>query len=75
MKNPVEYSVIVGNVGVVYTGKIMSEARKHYKEYVDQSKTGYGRAGDESVIWFLGEEIYREYVGALDQKNQEEIDG
>lgn len=43
------YTLIVGNIGTIGTYDSLVEAMKHYNEYVTQSKSGVGRAGDENV--------------------------
>ena len=43
------YQVIVGNVGVVFFGQDLRGAKQEYLEYVAQSVSGIGRAGNESV--------------------------
>jgi hypothetical protein len=43
------YEVICGNIGTVYDGNNPVEARRIYGIYKEQSETGYGRAGGESV--------------------------
>lgn len=43
------FAVIVGNVGIVYEGKDENEATTTYREYVQQSDSGHGRAGGEPV--------------------------
>jgi hypothetical protein len=62
----VTFSVIVGNIGTVCDGQTRAEAVKHYKEYVLQSKTEYGRASGETVTMFRHENgmesIALEYV-------------
>lgn len=47
------YEVIVGNIGTVHSGSNKSEALKHWREYVRQSKTGTGRAGHEPVTLMI----------------------
>lgn len=59
------YSIIVGNVGVI-TERDRPKALHTYREYVSQSKKGYGRAANESVTLMNGECIEMEYVGKLD---------
>mgnify|MGYP001497716173 CR=1 FL=1 len=59
------YSVIVGNIGTVYSGTNLRNARFHAREYVDQSKRGYGRASGESVTVMQDDEILDEYIGSL----------
>lgn len=44
-----QYTVIVGNLGVVYEGPDRIMARENYDEYVEQSKSGRGRAANEPV--------------------------
>jgi hypothetical protein len=41
--------VAVGNVGTVYSGKNMRQARKIFREYKEISEIGSGRAGGEDV--------------------------
>lgn len=55
------YEVVVGNVGNVHTGPYLKNALKAFREYVNQSKSGCGRAGGEDVTLFDRGEIYREY--------------
>jgi len=53
-----KYQVIVGNIGTVYAGDDLTEAKEYFKEYYEQSKDGYGRAGGESVTLMVdGEPI------------------
>jgi hypothetical protein len=63
------YEVIVGNIGLVYQGSNPCEAGKIFKEYKEQSRSGYGRASGESVTMFKHGEPIREYIGTLE--NQE----
>lgn len=58
-----QYEVIVGNVGTVYSGTNGFEARKVYGQYKKQSLSGVGRAGGESVVLMWEEEILWECVG------------
>lgn len=44
------YEVIVGNLGVVYSGENKSAALQEAKEYAALSNRGYGRVSGESVI-------------------------
>jgi hypothetical protein len=59
-----QYEVIVGNIGTVYKGPSVVEARKMFDYYIEQSRGGYGRAAGESVTLLLNGEIRREYVGS-----------
>lgn len=51
-----KYSVTVGNIGCVYSGDSKKEALSNYREYVSQSKEGYGRAASEDVTLFCDED-------------------
>ena len=44
-----KYEIIVGNIGTI-TSETQEEAQKTYAEYVQQSRSGYGRAAGEQVI-------------------------
>jgi hypothetical protein len=62
------WAVTTGNLGWVHDGFVRKEAEKHFREYKEQSKSGYGRAAGESVVlWKTPEggepEIVREYAG------------
>jgi hypothetical protein len=56
------YSVVVGNIGTVYNGWSEYLAKETYKDYVKQSMANYGRASNEQVSLFNGEEIVVEYT-------------
>jgi hypothetical protein len=61
-----KYTLNVGNIGNIdYSNK--KEAVKDFKEYVNQSKSGKGRAAHEAVILFKGDNIIMEYPGDLDR--------
>jgi hypothetical protein len=68
---PRHFEVVVGNIGTVYSGRDEAEAQKHYDEYVDQSKTGYGRAAGESVTMFRNGEIFKEHIGTQEDAHAE----
>jgi hypothetical protein len=55
-----KYQVVVGNIGTVYDGNSYLLAIRTYGEYVDQSKTNYGRAAGEPVALFEDGEIIKE---------------
>ena len=57
-----KYSVMVGNIGEVYSGYSEDEAREAYAEYAEQSKEEYGRAAGEFVTMFLAGEIVKEHI-------------
>ena len=60
-----KYQVVVGNIGTVYDGDNADIADKHYEEYVEQSKSGRGRAGGEQVTLFVDGEPEREHQGTV----------
>jgi hypothetical protein len=55
------YAVVVGNVGHVYDGPDAVEAARVFDGYVEGSKSGVGRSGNESVTLFQDREISRQY--------------
>ena len=61
-----KYEVIVGNVGTAHRGNNRREAEKHYREYVEISKFGTGRAGNEPVTLFAMGEIVKEFLPEQD---------
>ncbi len=60
MKN--NYEVIVGNIGSVHQGCNLKVAERKYRAYVKDSKSGIGRAGNESVVLFNNAEPIIEYI-------------
>lgn len=67
------YDVYVGNIGCVSSGirdLTRTAANKLYSEYVQQSKTGYGRAAGESVTLTCEGEPVKEYVGKNDRQQE-----
>ncbi len=56
------WETIVGNIGTVYTGSNGFQARKLYGSYVAQSKAGYGRCGNESVVLMKNHDIHLEFL-------------
>lgn len=66
----IKYSVIVGNVGTVRNGAIWEEAESVFAEYCEQSKSGVGRAGGESVfITRANGDPVREFIGENESNN------
>ena len=71
MKTETTYEVIVGNVGIVYTGKGIQCALEIYETYKKQSSEGYGRASYEDVYLiktrlgdgFMSTETLKEWDG------------
>jgi hypothetical protein len=56
------YSVIVGNLGTVYTGDKPRLAAHEWRHYVAQAKAGSGRVGGEPVTLTCDGKPVREYV-------------
>jgi hypothetical protein len=59
--NGPEFTVVVGNVGTVYTGKDVVRAKTEYLHYVGQSKEGLGRTGNQEVTLFNNGDPAEEY--------------
>lgn len=57
-----EYIVNVGNIGNIRC-ESMAEAEKTYAEYLEQSKSGHGRAGGEYVGLMVDGEPVKEHFG------------
>jgi hypothetical protein len=57
-----KYQVIVGNIGTVIDTNQLKEAIKIYSIYKNQSKGGYGRAGNERVTMMKDGEIKWEFI-------------
>ena len=57
-----EYQVIVGNIGAVYTGANRADANAAFREYRDQSAGDYGRAARETVTLLVDGAVAREYT-------------
>jgi len=66
------FEVIVGNIGSVYLGKSMKKAKEHYLEYVSQSVSGYGRAGNEPVTLMNNDEPILEHYSPNDEDDEGE---
>ena len=54
------YSVVVGNIGTVWSGDERETAEAYFTDYALQSRTLEGRAGGESVVLFCDDSILRE---------------
>ena len=55
------WTVVVGNLGVVYDGPNGFTARQKYVEYVKLSKSGYGRVAYEAVQLLYDDELDSEF--------------
>jgi hypothetical protein len=60
------YTVIVGNIGTVYSGYDKKEAKRIYDEYVVAAKQPYGRASGEDVVLCLDDEPIEETLGYVE---------
>jgi hypothetical protein len=57
------YEVICENIGTVYSGSILATAIQVYREYIEQSDSGYGRASNEDITLLCdGEPIRSHYA-------------
>jgi hypothetical protein len=69
---PITYDVIVGNIGTVHSGRNLRAAERVFREYVKDSKRGYGRAAGEAVTimrWYRGAgDVMAEYPGTLERE-------
>lgn len=57
------FTVIVGNIGTVYSGSNEKQATKAYREYKKQSERGLGRANGEDVTLMENGEPKKEHKG------------
>lgn len=67
------YRVIVGNIGTVYDGESLKDAERAFKEYKEQSRTGYGRASYEEVTMLAGDETKQEFRPRLRTPSIQEL--
>ncbi len=63
------HTIIVTNIGTVFTSRDSHESRLYYTDYVNDSQEGYGRIGYESVIWLRNGKVYRKFVGKLEKES------
>ena len=59
-----EYTVIVGNIGTVWSGNGF-DAKRVYGEYKRMSIDRYGRAAGESVTLMRGDDTVYEHLGTM----------
>lgn len=59
--------VVVGNVGLVYSGTDHAEAMRIYLRYRQISQDGVGRPGGEAVTLFVDGRIEAEYAGKVSE--------
>jgi hypothetical protein len=65
-----EYSVIVGNLGTVYTGRDKVKAYKNFVEYVEQSKSAGLRVSGEDVTMTEDGEPIQEFTESLSESEE-----
>jgi hypothetical protein len=58
-----KYEVIVGNIGMVYSGDNLKIALRTYREYCSLSLDGIGRAAYEDVTLLTDGEIDKHHDG------------
>lgn len=63
MNDKAWFTVIVGNIGMVYNGDDWKEAGKTYREYVKLSRAGIGRASGEDVTFMDNDRILDAHCG------------
>lgn len=57
-----KHEIIVGNIGIIYSGDDEKTASLTYDEYVGISQRNVGRAGGEPVAWMRDGELYQDYT-------------
>lgn len=62
-----KYQVIVGNVGIVYSGSHYDKAMHAFTVYQHQSESEVGRASGENITLMCNDEIEREYIGSIER--------
>lgn len=63
-----KFEVVVGNLGVVYTGNSGFDAKTKYNTYVGQSRRNEGRAAGESVYLMKNGSPIQEHQGPVDDE-------
>lgn len=64
------YTVMVSNVGIVYSSQNKDDALARFHEYVERSKSGRVRGAGESVTLFDRKAIVKKFVGQHDRAEQ-----
>ncbi len=59
---PVEWEVLVGNVGFAYRGPDKAEAEKEFRTWIANSRSKVGRCADEPVTLLKDGEVVAEYL-------------
>jgi len=66
------YHVVVGNIGEVYSGGFYQSALDAFMVYQRKSISGEGRAAGEDVTMLRDGEIVREFIGSINQQQDED---
>lgn len=66
------YTVIVGNLGTVFSTFSITAARNVFNDYVQQSKAGAGRVAWEDVTLMSGDDILDDYTALRDDEEAED---
>lgn len=61
------YEVIVGNIGLVYSGTDLQEAMRRYEAYVEQSRSDRGRVSGEPVALLRDKTIFLEFFNPAEE--------
>jgi hypothetical protein len=64
------YEVIVGNIGTVVSTHDLEDARSTFNVYVEQSKSGRGRAAGEPVTLMKDGEMMKEFEGEYGERDR-----
>jgi hypothetical protein len=64
-----KHQILVGNIGTVIDTDSEDEALKAFAEYYLQSIQEHGRAGGESITWFVDNEPHFLFVGEIDSED------
>lgn len=56
-----KYEVIVGNIGTVFETDNKRAAQTVYEDYVERSKSNFGRGANQAVVMMFDGEIEAEY--------------
>lgn len=59
------YEVIVGNIGIVYSGDCGHKANVMWETYVKQSLEGSSRCSGENIFLMRNGEVVKEHRGSI----------
>jgi len=58
-----DYTVVVGNIGTIYSGNNRRIATRIWEQYRTASIYGWGKASGEFVVLMVNGEVERDYAG------------